>query len=85
MATTVLGLLLAVEQAGVGEAAEQLRDGGSGDAGAAGQLGARNSLGRDRSQRQELRDGQGGLMAGEEPLDPSIGERRDRDQRVGCL
>lgn len=85
MAATVPGLLLAVEQAGVSEAAEQLRNGGSGDAGAPGQLGARNSLGRDRSQRQELSDGKGGLMAGEEPLYPSIGERRDRYERVGCL
>ena len=81
----ILREFVALEQACVGEAGEQLRDRGSGDTGASSKLGAGYPLGGDGTQRQELRNGQRGVVAREQPLDPSADERRDRDERVGSL
>ena len=81
----VLPPQLPLDQAGVLERRQQLRDGRAGDPGTTGQLGAGNALALDRPQGQVLRDRQRRVALCEQPLNPPRGERRDRGERLDCL
>lgn len=85
MAAAVLGDCSSFEQAGVGEPGEELRDGGTGDAGAPRELGAGYVLAGDRAEREVLGHGQRWVVAGEQALDPAARQRRDGDERLGGI
>jgi hypothetical protein len=81
----VLRPQLTLHQARVLERREQLRDGRPRDPGATRQLRPGDALALDRSEREVLRNGQRRVTLGEQPLDPSGGERRDRGERLNRL
>ena len=85
MAAAVIGDLSPLEQSGVRESGEELRDGGARDTGAPGELGTGHALTRDPAERQVLGHGQWWVMAGEQTLDPARRERRDGDERFGGI
>jgi hypothetical protein len=69
------------EQIRIGQPGHELRDGRPGYASAPCELRTGHSLLCDRAQREELRDGQRWLVPGEQPLDPTVDEWRDGNER----
>jgi hypothetical protein len=76
---------LSGQQSGFFESREELRDGGRGDGGAAGELGADDLALADRLQREILGDGERRLVRGEQALDPAADQRRRADERLRRL
>jgi predicted kinase len=73
----ILGQLMPREEIRVDEPRHQLRDRRPGHTRAPRELRTRHALGGDRAQREELRDGQRGVMRSEQALDPPADQRRD--------
>jgi hypothetical protein len=82
---TVLRHGTTLDQLGIDEPGDELRDGRSGDSRSASELGAGDFLIGDGSQRQVLSHGQCRPGAGEKALDPTGREWRHRGKRVGGL
>jgi hypothetical protein len=71
LAPAVAGRGPPFDEPGLHERGDQLRDGGTGYARAAGKLSARHLSAGDRAEREVLRDRQRRLVRGEKTLDPS--------------
>ena len=76
---------LALQQAGVFERREQLRDRGRRDGRAAGELGADHLTLTDGLEGEVLGDGQRRLVRGQQPLDPAADQRRRPHESLRSL
>jgi glycosyltransferase involved in cell wall biosynthesis len=85
MPSAVVGGGPALDESRVHEPGDQVRDGRTGDARAAGKLSARDLAAGDRAKRQVLRNRQRRLVRRQKALDPARRERRDCRERLRGL